>query len=182
MESSARARDRNTRLRDSREPAVVTAIEALVFELAGLRFALPMCDVIEVVRAVAIRTLPAAPPITLGIIDVRGEIVPVLDARVRFGLMSKRLDLSDQFVIADAGARRVALHVDAAIGLATLSVLSVEDAANLPRSVQHVAGIAATDEGLVLIHDLKAFLTQAEAQSLDAALERARGSGEPATE
>jgi purine-binding chemotaxis protein CheW len=182
MESSASARDRNTRLRDTREPAVATAIEALLFELAGLRFALPMCDVIEVVRAVAIRALPAAPPITLGIIDVRGEVLPVLDVRTRFGLPPKALDPADQFLIADAGARRVALHIDAALGLETLTVLAVEDAANLPRSVQHVAGIAATDEGLVLIHDLKAFLTQAEAQSLDAALERVRQSAEPAAE
>src|SRR5215510_13088590 len=98
MESSANAAsDRSRALRDPHAPAITTAIETLIFELSGLRFALPMCDVIEVVRAVAIRALPAAPPITLGVIDVRGEIVPVLDVRVRFGLMHKALDLSDQF-------------------------------------------------------------------------------------
>lgn len=182
MESNANASDRSRALRDPHQPAVTTAIETLIFELSGLRFAVPMCDVVEVVRAVAIRELPAAPPITLGIIDVRGEVVPVLDVRVRFGLVHRPLELSDQFVIAYAGPRRVALHVDAAIGLQTLGVLAVEDATNLPRSVQHVAGIAATDEGFVLIHDLKAFLTQSEASSLDSALEHARHSAEPAAE
>jgi purine-binding chemotaxis protein CheW len=182
MESSANASDRSRVPRDPRQPAITTAIETLIFELSGSRFALPMCDVIEVVRAVAIRTLPAAPPITLGIIDVRGEVVPVLDVRVRFGLSHKSLELSDQFLIAYAGARRVALHVDAAIGLQTLTVLAVEDATNLPRAVEHVAGIAATDEGLVLIHDLKAFLTQSEALTLDSALEHAQHAAEPAAE
>jgi purine-binding chemotaxis protein CheW len=180
VESSANARDGATRLGDSREPASAAALETLVFEVSDGRFAIPRCDVIEVVRAVAIRTLPAAPAIVLGIIDLRGEIVPVLDVRVRFGSPAKPLELSDQFIIARAGPRRVALHVDIALGLETLTVLAIEDAANLPSALQHIAGVAATAEGLVLIHDLRAFLTQAEAQALDLALESSRDAAEPA--
>lgn len=182
MESSANARDSRARVGAASEPAATTAVETLLFEVSGGRFAIPMCDVVEVVRAVAIRTLPAAPAITLGIIDLRGEIVPVLDVRVRFGSPAKPLELSDQFIIAQAGPRRVALHVDAALGLETLTVLAVQDAGNLPSAIQHVSGVAATDEGLVLIHDLRSFLTQAEAQALDAALERSRDAAEPAAE
>lgn len=137
-----------------------------------------MHDVIEVVRAVAIRRLPSAPAISLGIIDVRGEIIPVFDVRLRFGHPHKPLALSDQFVIAQAGPRRVALHVDSALGLQKLSVLAVQDAANLPNELAHVNGVAPTDEGLVLIHDLRGFLSQAEAHALDAALEAARATAE----
>jgi purine-binding chemotaxis protein CheW len=173
VESSANARDGATRLGDSREPASAAALETLVFEVSDGRFAIPRCDVIEVVRAVAIRTLPAAPAIVLGIIDL-------LDVRVRFGSPAKPLELSDQFIIARAGPRRVALHVDIALGLETLTVLAIEDAANLPSALQHIAGVAATAEGLVLIHDLRAFLTQAEAQALDLALESSRDAAEPA--
>jgi purine-binding chemotaxis protein CheW len=182
VESSASARDATTRPRDTSEPAVTTAVETLLFEVSGGRFAIPMCDVIEVVRAVAIRTLPVGPAIMLGIIDVRGEIVPVLDVRVRFGSPTKPLELSDQFIIAQAGPRRVALHVDVALGLEALTVLAVEDATNLPAVLQHVSGVAATAEGLVLIHDLRAFLTQAEARALDAAVESSDGAAEPAAE
>jgi purine-binding chemotaxis protein CheW len=153
-----------------------------LFEVSGERFAIRMCDVIEVVRAVAIRTLPTAPAITLGIIDVRGEVIPVLDVRARFGAPSKPVELSDQFILAHAGPRRVGLHVDQALGLETLTVLAVEDAPNLPSALEQVAGVAATDRGLVLIHDLRSFLSQAEARALDAALESARNDAEPAAE
>jgi purine-binding chemotaxis protein CheW len=85
-------------------------------------------------------------------------------------------------VVAQAGTRRVALHVDAALGLQTLTVLAVEDAENLPSFLAHVSGVATTDEGLVLIHDLRAFLSQAEAQALDAALESSRHAAESAAE
>ncbi|HET6339814.1 MAG TPA: chemotaxis protein CheW [Polyangiales bacterium] len=182
MEASANARDRITRRGDASESAVTTSVETLLFELSGERYALPMCDVIEIVRAVAVRALPTAPAITLGIIDVRGDIVPVLDARVRFGHPHKTIELSDQFLIAHAGPRRVALHVDAALGIELLTVLAVDDAGNLPSALGHLAGVAATEEGLVLIHDLRAFLSQAEAVALDAALESTRSTAESPTE
>ena len=60
-----------------------------------------------------------------------------------------------------------------------LSMLPAHHARNLTRSFEHLAGVASTDEGLVLIHDLCAFLTQAEATSLDAALDAGRTAPEP---
>ncbi|HKU41469.1 MAG TPA: chemotaxis protein CheW [Polyangiales bacterium] len=151
-------------------PPLRNEIESLLFELSTQRFALPLDDIAEVVRAVAVRTLPKAPAITLGIIDVRGEIVPVLDVRSRFGLPRKAVEPSDHFLIARVGSRRVALHVDRAAGVAMLAVLPLTAADNLAASLAHVAGIAATADGLVLIQDLSAFLSQAEAEQLEAAL------------
>jgi purine-binding chemotaxis protein CheW len=157
-------------------------VEALLFEVSAQRYALPLCDVIEVVRAVAIRSLPKSPAITLGIIDVRGEIVPVLDVRRRFGLAHKPLDPSDHFLLGQAGPRRVALHVDRVVGIAPLNVLPLTAVDNLPDTLEHVAGIAATEDGLVLIHDLHAFLSQVEAEQLAAALPDVSQLAEPAAE
>jgi len=161
------------------EPSKIP-IEALLFELAAQRFAVPLSDVVEVLRAVAIRALPSAPAITLGIIDVRGEILPVLDLRARFGLDEKALDISDQFIVAHAGPRKVALHVDRTITLMQLSMLPSGRAENLAHAFGYLAGVASTDEGLVLINDLTAFLSHAEADALDAALEDERPA-EPAS-
>jgi len=57
------------------------ALQLLVAEIGALRFGLRLSDVREVVRAVAIDPLPGAPDIVEGLINVRGEVVPVLDVR-----------------------------------------------------------------------------------------------------
>ena len=155
---------------EHRDAQATTAVESLLFELSGQRFALPLTAASEVVRAVAVRKLPAIPSIVLGIIDVRGEIVPVLDVRVRFGFPHKPVEPEDQFLIGQAGRRRIALQVDRALGLAPLSMLTLARASNLPASISRLAGVAATSEGLVLIHDLETFLTQAENDALEIAL------------
>jgi purine-binding chemotaxis protein CheW len=145
-------------------------VEMLLFELATQRFAIAAADVFEVVRAVALRALPNAPPVVEGIINLRGEAVPVLDIRARFGLQPKTLELTDHFLIVSAEQRRVALRVDRALMLCHLPALSIERAINLPRGVDHVSGVAVLDDELVLLHDLHAFLSEVEARQLARAL------------
>jgi purine-binding chemotaxis protein CheW len=145
-------------------------VDALLFVLDGQRFALPLREVTEVVRAVAMHVLPNAPSIVEGIIDVRGEVVPVLDLRARFGLAKKALAPADQLVLARAAERRVAVRVDTAQAVMRLPVLRMEAALNLPRGVEHIAGVASLPDGLVLMHDLAAFLTEAESLQLERAL------------
>jgi purine-binding chemotaxis protein CheW len=154
------------------------ALDALVFELAAERYALPLADVVCVLRAVAIRALPRAPAIVEGIFDLRGELVPVLDMRARFRLPSKALEPSEHLIVAQVGTRRVALRADQALAFERLEAVATEQASNLPRGVGYVAGVASTEAGLVLIHDLRAFLSEAEALELDRAL--ATVAGEPA--
>jgi purine-binding chemotaxis protein CheW len=145
-------------------------LDVLLFELAEQRFALRLADVLEVVRAVALRPLPNAPAVVEGIIDVRGDIVPVLDIRARFGLAPKPIALTDHFVLGSAGARRLALRVDRATDMARVPFLDVHDAVNLPRGVAHIAGVASLPDGLVLLNDLPSFLFALESEQLDAAL------------
>lgn len=145
-------------------------LDVLLFELAEQRFALLLVDVLEVVRAVALRPLPNAPAVVEGIIDVRGDIVPVLDIRARFGLPAKAIALTDHFVLGSAGPRRVALRVDRATDMARVRILDIQDAINLPRGVAHIAGIATLPDGLVLLNDLPSLLFALESEQLEGAL------------
>ena len=143
--------------------------EILVFEVGGQRYGLPSADVLELVRAVTITPLPGAPAVIEGVVNVRGRVLPVLDVRARFRLPRKALEPSDHFIVASAGARGVILRVDRATHLALVDESAVQPPDTLGAGVEHVAGIAMLEGGLVLIHDLATFLTAAEALSLDAA-------------
>ncbi len=145
--------------------------DLLTFDLGGQRCAIALGDVIEVVRMVAMARLPDAPPLVEGIVNLRGRVVPVLDLRARFGLAPKTIDLSDHLVIARAGVRLVAIRVDHARALVEVGPGDVEAAASTGNAV---AGVAKLSDGLVLIHDLVTFLSAAEGERLDAAVDAAR--------
>lgn len=145
-------------------------MEALIFEVNGQRLAVRAGNVQQVVRACTITPLPGAPSIVEGLIDLHGELVPVLDLRARFSLPAKPLGPEEHFIVATAGARRVALRADRALALAELADGAVAELAAAIPGTRHIAGVARLEDGLVLLHDLLTFLTEAESEELDRAL------------
>ena len=154
-------------------------MEILLLEAAGERFALPAAQVRRVVRAVAVASLPGAPSAIDGVIDVHGRVVPVLSLRRRFGLPDREVHPDDVLVLAAVGAREVALRVDAALSLARTDPSRVVPAAGVVARPGYAAGVATLPDGVVVIHDLGAFLDEAEGAALDAALAAGSGEGTP---
>ena len=148
-------------------------MEVLVFEVAGGRWALDVRAVREVARAVAVARLPRAPAVVTGVVDVRGELAAVLDLRARLGLPPRDVDPSEMFVIARAGERTVAVRADAVEGLARVPAELLADTGDTVPSAPY-AGAARLPDGLVLVHDPAAFLSEAESATLDGALAAAR--------
>jgi len=142
----------------------------LLFTLDSRRFALPLDRVREIVHAVEITPLAGAPGVVEGVVDVRGAVVPVLDVRARFRLPARPVRLSDHLVLAEGAGRLVALRVDRAVGMEEVPPEAMTmPGANDP-AMAHLAGVVTLDDGMVLVHDLDAFLSQAEADALARAL------------
>ncbi|MEA3246158.1 MAG: chemotaxis protein CheW [Gemmatimonadota bacterium] len=152
-------------------PDEAPVVRLLRFRLGAARFALAAQDVREVVRAVAIAPLPAAPPVVEGVINHRGTIAAVLDIRRRFSLASVPLRADQHFIVATAAPRTVALRVDEADELVTVAADLIEPAQRAAPDAKHVAGIARLPDGVLVIHDLATFLAHDEAVQLDAALD-----------
>lgn len=150
--------------------AKLEATELLVFELAGLRLALELHCVREVFAAVLITPLPGAPPVVEGIIDVRGQVVPVYGIRQRFGLPAAALHPDQRIVTAWTGERLVALRCDRVDWIETAPPDRISTAEPLLQAERRIAGVARLPGGLTLIQDLAAFLDDAERTALEQAM------------
>ncbi|MGZ3457816.1 MAG: chemotaxis protein CheW [Archangium sp.] len=144
--------------------------EVLLFTLEGQRYALSTEDVRELARAVRLTPLPRAPAVVEGLLNLRGELLPVLDMRRRFRLPARPLSASDHLVVAQAGPRRVVLRVDRAEGLLCVEPGLLDSTPGELPGVGYVAGALKLPDGLVLLHDLHTFLSEAEALELEEAL------------
>ncbi len=152
--------------------------DCLVFTLDERFYGVRLSVVVRVLRALEITPLPKAPPIVIGVINLGGRIIPVVNIRRRFQLPERELELSDQFVVAMAlgrdshkdGGRLLALAVDAVVGVRDLSTKVTTAAETILPGLEHLEGVAKTSEGLVLIHDLRTFLSLEEESALGALL------------
>lgn len=142
----------------------------VVVEIAGRRLGLHIADVVEIQPAVAVTGLPGAPPIIEGVIDVRGEVLPVIDGRGRIGAETRSPRLSDRFVVLRTPARTVVVRVDAVLALSDVAVIDVERAVSSAPASLRGAGLARLDDRLIVVQDADAFLSAEEAADLDDAL------------
>ena len=149
----------------------------VVFRLDEQLYGVRLAAVRRVVAAVEITRLPGAPEIVLGVISIAGRIVPVVNLRRRFRLPERDLALTDQLIVAGTagpGAAEddehiFALVVDEVVGVRELSAGEVE-AKNILAGLEYLEGVAETAEGLVLIHDLRTFLSLEEERALSQTL------------
>jgi purine-binding chemotaxis protein CheW len=151
-------------------------VKLLAFELAARRLAVPIQCLDTVVWAVAVTTLPHAPPFVEGIINVRGSVVPVIDLRRRFGLPSVPLSLHQRFIVVRTASRSLALRVDSVADLVEVQPDAIERADQVLPGARHAAGIVRLEDGVTVIQDLEALLSAEE----EAGLDRALSAGDPA--
>jgi purine-binding chemotaxis protein CheW len=144
--------------------------QILVFTLEELLYAISLNAVVKVIHAIEIRYLPNAPEIITGIINVRGQIIPVVDIRKRFNLADHEIDLNDRLVIANTVKRQVAILVDTVIGIRDMEPRQFEVAKKILPFAKHISGVAKVDDGLIFIYDLERFLGLTEEKELEKAL------------
>jgi purine-binding chemotaxis protein CheW len=147
------------------------AHQLVVFTLDEQRYAVPLSAVERVVRMVEITTIPQTPEIVLGVINVQGQIIPVVDIRQRFRLAARAPHPSDQLVIARTSRRAVALVVDAVSEVVTLSGQEVVTGETILAHLDYLTGVVKRPDGLILIHDLDRFLSLEEARALHDAID-----------
>ena len=148
-------------------------VQLCLFTLDERRYAMTLSCVERVVFVVDITPLPKAPSVVLGVINVKGDIVPVYDPRRRFRLPEREINLTDQLMIARTSRQTVALLVDSVDGVIEVVEEEIAAAREIIPEVQYVRGVVKLLDGLVLIHDLDEFLSEVEEQALEEALKSA---------
>ena len=148
------------------------SVQLAAFMLDEQRYGLRLSVVERVVRAVEVISLPSAPDIVMGVINLGGQVVPVVNIRRRFHLPEKELSLDDRIIIAKTARRTVALLVDSASSLVEVSASDVIHASSILPRIDYIDGVATLEDGMILIHDLDKFLSLEEERALDAAMTR----------
>jgi len=145
----------------------------VVFILDAQRYGLHLSAVDRVVRMVHVTLLSKAPDIVLGVVNIEGRLIPVINVRRRFRLPERGIALTDQLIVAHTARRPVALVADAVMDVVECSEQSLVAAQSIVPAIEYLEGVVKLKDGLILVHDLGTFLSLDEEDSLDRALETA---------
>lgn len=136
----------------------------VTFRLENEKYGINVMQVQEVLRVTEIAPVPGAPSYVMGIINLRGNVVTVINTRSRFGLNPAELDESTRIVIIESDEQVVGILVDSVAEVVDLKASEIETAPNVgtEESSKFIQGVASHDSELLILVDLNKLLSDEE--------------------
>lgn len=139
-------------------------LQWVTFRLDNETYGINVMQVQEVLRVTEIAPVPGSPDYVMGIINLRGNVVTVLDTRRRFGLAPNEMDDSTRIVVIEAEENVVGILVDSVSEVVELRRSAVEASPNVgnDESSKYIEGVANHDGELLILVDINKLMSDEE--------------------
>jgi purine-binding chemotaxis protein CheW len=129
------------------------------FMVGDVRYAVPIGDVQEIVTPSALTELPHAPDAVAGVADHRGQVIPILDLRVRFGLSRVREHQRSKWILVRIDGKTMGLAVDRVTDVFGTGGVDVRPPPSLGggEDERGILGVTSHDGHLVFVLDVTRF-------------------------
>lgn len=148
------------------------AIQYLTVNLAHEEYGIDILAVREIRGWTPVTRIPQAPDYVLGVLNLRGAIVPVIDMRLRFGLAREEYTATTVTVIITVAGRNFGVVVDAVSDVLDIAADKVRPVPDMGTTVdtEYLKGLTSIGERMVLLLDVDKLLQPQDAQMLEGAL------------
>ena len=142
----------------------------VTFRLAGETYGINVMRVQEVLRMTDVAPVPGAPPFVLGIINLRGNVVTVLDTRKLLALPSGGTTEHSRIMIIESGKVTVGLLVDSVAEVMNISATDIDPAPNIgnDEGSRYIHGICSSEEQILILIDLDKLISDEDREALRA--------------
>ncbi|WJG08388.1 chemotaxis protein CheW [Aliiglaciecola sp. LCG003] len=139
-------------------------LQWVTYRLGEETYGINVMQVQEVLRHTEIAPVPGAPEYVLGIINLRGNVVTVIDTRTRFGLPPTDITDNTRIVIIESDEQVVGILVDSVAEVVYLRSSEIDSAPNVgtEESAKFIQGVSNRDGELLILVDLNKLLSDEE--------------------
>jgi len=144
-------------------------IQWVTFKLDSEIYGINVMQVQEVLRLPEIAPVPGAPIYVMGIINLRGNVVTVIDTRNRFGLPQKDPDDSTRIIITEVDKQVIGMLVDAVAEVVNLKGSEIETTPNLGEdneSSKYIQGVHSRGDEILILIDVDKMLSESELDAM----------------
>lgn len=139
-------------------------LQWVTYQLADETYGINVMQVQEVLRLTEIAPVPGAPHYVLGIINLRGNVVTVIDTRQRFNLPSYTPKEDSRIIIAEVDGKVIGMLVDNVSEVVYLHQSEIDTAPNVytEDSSRFIQGVCSRDQMLLILVDVNKLLSEDE--------------------
>ncbi|MDQ6930863.1 MAG: chemotaxis protein CheW [Candidatus Eremiobacteraeota bacterium] len=143
-------------------------IQVVSFHLGREEYGVDISQVQEIIRMVDITHVPRAPHFMEGVINLRGQLIPIIDLRTRFGMERSEHTKNTRIVVTEIATKRVGIIVDSVSEVLNLPVENVEEAPEMIAGVgtEYISGVGKVNDRLIILLELEKVISTQEKQEL----------------
>lgn len=144
-------------------------VQVVSFHLGSEEYGVDIAQVQEIIRMVEITHVPRAPHFMEGVINLRGQLIPIIDLRTRFSMQRSEHTKSTRIVVTEIGSKRVGIVVDSVSEVINIPLEHVENAPDMIAGVgtEYIQGVGKVGDRLIILLDLTMVITGDEKQQLE---------------
>ena len=132
-------------------------MQVVTFNLVGEDFALPILDVREIIRMTDITPVPHAPGFVEGVINLRGQIIPVVDLRKRFNLGEQEIHEDSRIMVIEVSDNVLGVIVDAVSEVLRIAESEVQPPPGIVANgigAEYLKGISYVNDRMLILIDI----------------------------
>ncbi|EGU49073.1 chemotaxis signal transduction protein [Vibrio ichthyoenteri ATCC 700023] len=139
-------------------------LQWVTFQLEEETYGINVMQVREVLRYTEIAPVPGAPDYVLGIINLRGNVVTVIDTRSRFGLMEGEITDNTRIIVIESEHQVIGILVDSVAEVVYLrsSEIDTTPSVGTDESAKFIQGVSNREGKLLILVDLNKLLSDEE--------------------
>ncbi len=143
--------------------------EFISFSIGEENYGVDIQTVKEVIRHKEITRLPKAPSFVKGVINLRGDVIPILDLRERFGLEHKEYTEMTRVIVVEVDDRSIGMVVDSVSHVLRIGQAEIEPPPPIVGgiSAEYLRGVGKVGEKLIVLLNIDRILTVEEKVELD---------------
>lgn len=140
----------------------------VVFRLGNEEYGVPITQVKEINRLTATTKVPKSPVFVEGIINLRGQIIPIIDMKKRFDLPLTEYTGDARIIVIQVGIHTFGVQVDSVSEVLRINSSNIEPAPHIISGIdsQYITGVAKVGERLLILLDLDMLLSDEEKTQL----------------
>ncbi len=135
-------------------------LQAITFQLGKETYGIDVHQIKEIMKIRDYVRVPNAPHFIEGVINLRGQITPIVDLRKIFGMEHRSVDENSRIIMVELSSDVVGLIVDSVVGVVTVPSREIVRVPSLTKNASNefVSGIIRTDAHLIIVIEVKRLL------------------------
>lgn len=143
--------------------------EFLSFKLGQEEYCLDILSVQEIRGYDTVTAIANTPDFIKGVINLRGNIVPIVDLRIKFHLSEARYDATTIVIILNLNKKMIGIVVDSVSDVIALPVDSIREAPRFGSAIntEFISGMATMDERMLIVVDIQRLMSSDDLQLIE---------------